>query len=269
MRTVRRAALAGAFYPSNAARLSTTVDELMSAVEISGESPPLKAAIVPHAGYVYSGAVAASTYARLRAAQDRIRRAVILGPSHFARVNGLAVGKFEAMQTPLGEVSIDVESVKRACELPQVLESAEAHSREHSLEVQLPFLQRALREFTVVPLAVGDADPEAVAEVIIALWGGEDTVILVSSDLSHYLPYELASKADRRTAGRVLELRPTLIPNDDACGATAINGLLLAAAKKGLRPALLDLRNSGDTAGPRSEVVGYGSFAFYEGRNAA
>src|SRR5262249_32166425 len=177
MRTVRRAALAGAFYPSNAARLSTTVDELMSAVEISGESPPLKAAIVPHPGYADSGAVAASTYARLRAVQDRIRRAVILGPSHFARVNGLAVGKFEAMQTPLGEVSIDVESVKRACELPQVLESAEAHSREHSLEVQLPFLQRALREFTVVPLAVGDADPRTVAEAVLGLLRGQGTGI--------------------------------------------------------------------------------------------
>jgi MEMO1 family protein len=245
------------------------VDELMSAVETSREAAPLKAAIVPHAGYVYSGAVAASAYARLRTARDRIRRVVILGPSHFARVNGLAVGRFDAMQTPLGEVAIDVESIKRVSALPQVLESAEAHSREHSLEVQLPFLQRALMDFAVVPLAVGDADPEAVAEVILAVWGGEDTVILVSSDLSHYLPYDLASRVDRRTAGRVLELRPTLVANDDACGATAINGLLLAAAKKQLRPALLDLRNSGDTAGPRSEVVGYGSFAFYEGRDAA
>jgi AmmeMemoRadiSam system protein B len=269
MRSVRRAAVAGAFYPSNAAHLSRDVDELLSAVQISDGSMSLKAAIVPHAGYVYSGPTAATAYARLRAARGQLRRIIIIGPSHFARISGLALPVFDAMQTPLGEVAVDVESVKRATRLPQVVESAQAHSREHSLEVQLPFLQRALENFTVVPVTVGEADPEAVARVIEELWGGVETAILVSSDLSHYLPYELAMKKDRRTAARVLELRPVLVPSEDACGATPINGLLLAASKKKLRPALLDLRNSGDTAGPRSEVVGYGSFAFYQAPDAA
>lgn len=268
MRTVRRPAVAGAFYPSNAARLSTDVDQLLASVQVGDESGLLKAAIVPHAGYVYSGPIAASVYARLRAARNRIRRVVLLGPSHFSRVRGLAIGAFEAMRTPLGEVEVDLGCAKRLCSLPQVTESGDAHSREHSLEVQLPFLQRALGDFTLVPLAVGDAEPQSIARVLEELWGGRETVILVSSDLSHYLPYELALKADRRTAGRVLELRPVLVLNEDACGAAPMNGLLLAASRKGLRPALLDLRNSGDTAGPRSEVVGYGAFAFYEASDA-
>jgi AmmeMemoRadiSam system protein B len=273
MRSVRRAAVAGAFYPSNATRLAKDVDELLSGVPVPDKSESFnaivprasfKAAIVPHAGYVYSGAVAATAYALIRAANGRVRRVVILGPSHFARIHGLAIPLFDAMRTPLGEIAIDPEWVKRATRLPQVVHRDEANSREHSLEVQLPFLQRALNEFTVVPLAVGDTEPEVVARVIEELWGGKETVILVSSDLSHYLPYDLALKTDRRTAARVLNLESVLVPNEDACGATPINGLLQVASRKGLRPSLLDLQNSGDTAGPRSEVVGYGSFAFFE-----
>ncbi len=259
--------MAGAFYPSSAPRLSQEVDELVSKAKPSGASRALKAAIVPHAGYVYSGAIAASAYALLRAARDRVRRVVLLGPSHFVRLQGLALAAVEAMETPLGEVAVDLDWVTHASGLPQMVESAQAHAREHSLEVQLPFLQRILGQFTVVPLVVGEAHPEAVAEVIDALWGGNETVVLVSSDLSHYLPYDLAMKADKRTAARVLELDPVLLPNEDACGATAINGLLVASAKAGLRPAVLDLRNSGDTAGPRSEVVGYGSFAFFQAQD--
>jgi MEMO1 family protein len=267
MQSVRRAAVAGSFYPSNAARLSKEVDELIFKAKASRASGPLKAAIVPHAGYIYSGAVGASAYALLRAARERVTRVVLLGPSHFVRLEGLGLPGVEAMGTPLGEVAVDLDGVKRALRLPQVSERPQAHAHEHSLEVQIPFLQRVLGQFTVVPLVVGDADPDAVAEVIELLWGGEETIILVSSDLSHYLPYELAVKADRRTAARVLELDPVLLPNEDACGATPINGLLVACAKAKLRPAVLDLRNSGDTAGPRSEVVGYGSFAFYQVRD--
>jgi AmmeMemoRadiSam system protein B len=268
MSTVRRAAVAGAFYPSNAARLSSDVDELLAKVRVEPEVKTPKAAIVPHAGYVYSGAVAAIVYAQLRSARTRVRRLVLLGPSHFARVRGIAWPPAVGMQTPLGVVPIDVEGLERVKRLPQLLESGEAHSREHSLEVQLPFLQRALDRFAVLPFAVGDAEPEAVATLIEALWGGSETVILVSSDLSHYLPYDLAVKADRQTADSILKLRPALVPNEDACGATPINGLLLAASKRGLRPALLDLCNSGDTAGPHSEVVGYGAFTFHEAESA-
>lgn len=264
MRSVRRATVAGAFYPSNAARLAEEVDGLLSKARLHPGATLLKAAIVPHAGYVYSGAIAAAAYALVRAANGRIRRVVMLGPSHFTRIQGLAVPLFEAMQTPLGEVAVDAGWVERAAGLAQVLPRDEMHSREHSLEVQLPFLQRALDEFTVVPLTVGEAEPEVVAGVIDALWGGKETLILVSSDLSHYLPYDLALKTDRQTAEHVLNLKSVLDPNEDACGATPINGLLRVASQKGLRPALLDLQNSGDTAGPRSEVVGYGSFAFFE-----
>lgn len=264
--SVRRAAVAGSFYPSNAARLAGDVDQLISAAKSPRPLGDLKAAIVPHAGYIYSGAVAASAYALVRGC-DRVSRVVLLGPAHFVGVRGLALPESEAMQTPLGEIPLDLEAAKRVSQLPQVTQSATAHAHEHSLEVQLPFLQRVLGKFTVVPLLVGEADPERVAEVIEILWGGDDTLVLVSSDLSHYLPYELAVKADRRTAARVLELDPVLLPNEDACGATPINGLLVACAKAKLRPAVLDLRNSGDTAGPRSEVVGYGSFAFYRGED--
>lgn len=268
MRSVRRAAVAGAFYPSNSARLAEEVDGLLSRARVHPESGSFKAAIVPHAGYVYSGAIAAAVYALLRAANGRVRRVVMLGPSHFARIRGLAVPLFDAMQTPLGEIAIDLEWVKRATGLAQVLLRDETHSREHSLEVQLPFLQRSLNEFTVVPLTVGEVEAEVVARVIEELWGGKETVILVSSDLSHYLPYDLALKTDRQTAEHVLNLESVLDPNEDACGATPINGLLKVASRKGLRPALLDLQNSGDTAGPRSEVVGYGSFAFFESADA-
>jgi AmmeMemoRadiSam system protein B len=240
------------------------VDELLAAASAGVDGGTLKAAIVPHAGYVYSAAVAASVYARMREARDRIRRVVLLGPSHFARVQGLAVPSCDAMQTPLGDVAVDVKSVQRAMALPEVVASSDAHVREHSLEVQLPFLQRALEDFMIVPFAVGDAEPEAVARVIDELWGGDETVVVVSSDFSHYLPYDLAMRTDRRSAGQVLELHPVLRTNEDACGATPINGLLIAASRHNLRPSLLDLRNSGDTAGPRSEVVGYASFAFYE-----
>lgn len=267
MPTVRRAAVAGSFYPSNSARLSDEVDRLISTAKPQRRLGTLKAAIVPHAGYIYSGAVAASAYALLRE-RDRLTRIVLLGPAHFVRLNGLALPEAELMQTPLGEVPLDSEAMKRLSRLPQVIQSAAAHGHEHSVEVQLPFLQRVLGKFTLVPLLVGDADPESVAEVIDALWGGDETLVLVSSDLSHYLPYELAMKADRRTAGRVLELDPVLLPNEDACGATPMNGLLVTCAKQKLRPAVLDLRNSGDTAGPRSEVVGYGSFGFYQPEDA-
>jgi AmmeMemoRadiSam system protein B len=221
-----------------------------------------KALIVPHAGYIYSGPVAATAYAALGRGARRIRRVVLLGPAHRAYIPGLALPDADAFATPIGTVPIDRAAL---AQIPWVPRSAAAHLREHSLEVQLPFLIRALGAFSLVPLAAGDAEPEEVARVLEALWGGPETLVVVSSDLSHYLPYQIARSVDAGTAQAILGLGASAgITHDHACGATPVNGLLLVARRRGLRPVLLDLRSSGDTAGGRAEVVGYGAFAFYE-----
>ena len=253
------------FYPKAPLALAADVRaHLSSAVARSaGFAAAPKAIIVPHAGYVYSGVVAAAAYARLEAARGTISRVVLFGPAHRVAVRGLALPTTRAFGTPLGTVSVDREAAALVLALPQVRENDAAHASEHSLEVQLPFLQTALGEFRIVPLAVGDAAPEEVAEVIDLLWGGAETLIVVSSDLSHYLRYAQAREIDRATAGKILALSAT-IDYEEACGAAPVNGLLLSARRHGLRPQLLDLRNSGDTAGDRSRVVGYASFAFME-----
>jgi AmmeMemoRadiSam system protein B len=225
-----------------------------------------KAVIVPHAGYVYSGAVAGSAYARLAAWRDTIRRVVLFGPTHRVPLRGLAVPSARAFATPLGDIAVDREAVAAALALPGVCESDAAHAFEHSLEVQLPFLQTVLGDFRIVPFAVGEATPKEVATVLRLLWGGPETLIVVSSDLSHYHRYVEACALDRATADAILALSPTL-DHEQACGATPINGLLLCARERGMRPELLDLRNSGDTAGDKSRVVGYASFALAEGSN--
>jgi AmmeMemoRadiSam system protein B len=191
---------------------------------------------------------------------------VLLGPSHRVYVSGLALPEASTFETPLGPVAIDDEA---AAHLPGVCRHAGAHAREHSLEVQLPFLQRILPHFRVVPLAVGDTRPEVVARVLEALWGGPETRILVSSDLSHYLPYEKGRKVDEGTARQIVELSPIPLAHEKACGATPVSGLLLGARAHRLRAELLDLRSSGDTAGDRARVVGYGAFAFFEGDEGA
>jgi AmmeMemoRadiSam system protein B len=188
---------------------------------------------------------------------------VLLGPVHRVPVRGLALPGALAFATPLGTVPIDREAADRLRALPQVTTSAAAHAPEHSLEVQLPFLQEVLDQFTLVPLAVGDVGAEQVAEVIDAAWGGPETVIVVSSDLSHYLPYERARRIDADSCDAILHLRGEL-DHDQACGGTPINGLVHVARRRGLIPHLLDLRNSGDTAGDRHRVVGYAAFAFTE-----
>jgi len=224
--------------------------------------PAPKALIVPHAGYVYSGPVAGAGYALLESGRHRIRRVVLLGPAHFVPLDGLALPGVDAFATPLGDVPIDKDAESVVASFPQVLTSSAAHAREHSLEVQLPFLQEVLDTFELVALAVGGSTTEEVAEVVEVLWGGDDTVILVSSDLSHYLDYETARRVDQRTAQAIEELRPEDLPQEGACGGAALKGLLLAARRRGLEARTVDLRNSGDTAGPRDQVVGYGSFAF-------
>lgn len=261
----RPAAVAGAFYPAAPRELAWEVDELLGRSSGGDFAPAFpKALIVPHAGYVYSGGVAAEAYDRLRSARGIVRRVVLLGPCHRVPVRGLALSGATAFDTPLGRVRIDREAAGLLAALPQVVVSDAVHAEEHALEVQLPFLQRVLGEFSLVPLAVGTATPAEVAEVIERLWGGAETLIVISSDLSHYHAYDAACSIDRATARAILDF-DTGIDHEQACGATPVAGLLLAARRHGLNAELLDLRNSGDTAGGRGRVVGYGAFAFWEG----
>jgi hypothetical protein len=262
---VRPAAVAGMFYPAAPRELAREVDDMLAHSAGSGLTPGFpKALIVPHAGYVYSGSVAAEAYDRLRPGRGIVRRVVLLGPCHRVAVRGLALPEAVAFATPLGQVPIDQEAVKSLASLPQVVVSSAVHAGEHALEVQLPFLQRVLGEFSLVPLAVGAATPEQVAEVIDRLWGGTETLIVISSDLSHYHRYDEACAIDRGTAQAILAYS-TDIDHEQACGATPVAGMLLAAKRHELNVELLDLRNSGDTAGGRGQVVGYASFAFWDG----
>jgi AmmeMemoRadiSam system protein B len=270
MHDIRPAAVAGMFYPGAPAALAASVRAcLVDAATRSRAGGALpKAVIVPHAGYVYSGPIAAAAYARLAAGHRTIRRVVLFGPAHRVAVRGLALPSVRAFATPLGEVEVDRKAAALALTLPQVREGDAAHALEHSLEVQLPFLQAVLDDFRIVPFAVGDASADEVADVIERLWGGPETLIVVSSDLSHYHRYAEARAIDRGSADGILALAASL-DHEQACGATPINALLLCAQRHGLAPELLDLRNSGDTAGDRSRVVGYASFAFVEGQGHA
>lgn len=260
---IRPAAVAGMFYPGSRDALAGAVDALLAAVKPESAMRSPKAIIAPHAGYIYSGPVAASVYALLRPAREHITRVVVLGPTHRVAVRGLALPDAGGFATPLGIIEIDVEAVAAIEHLPQVAVSASAHALEHSLEVHLPFLQKVLARFRLTPLAVGQASAEDVAQVLDLLWGGPETLIVISSDLSHYLPYSEARATDRHTCDSILGLS-TSINHHQACGATPIKGLTLAAQRRRLKPVLLDLRNSGDTAGDKNRVVGYAAFGFYE-----
>lgn len=271
MHAVRPPAVAGAFYPGERQTLSGTVASLLAtagARQNGASSATPKVLIVPHAGYVYSGEMAARGYARLSAARGTIRRVVLLGPVHRVPVRGLALPGTQAFATPLGEVALDAQAVAALSKLPQVVVNPTVHAREHALEVQLPFLQSVLDDFTLLPLAVGDATSQEVAEVLETVWGGPETLIVISSDLSHYLPYPTAQAIDRATVDRILALHGPL-SHEQACGGTPINGLLLAAQRHHLQPELLGLCNSGDTAGDRQRVVGYTAIAFTEPRHGA
>jgi AmmeMemoRadiSam system protein B len=265
MATVRPPAVSGLFYPASAEELRSAVEEYLREAPAPAAPGAPKAVIAPHAGYVYSGPIAGSAFQAFTAAAaaSPIERVVVLGPSHFVPFRGLALPGHESFGTPLGTVKLQGDGARAALRLPQVRIIPEAHVREHSLEVELPFLQVLLGEFELVPLVVGEAGPEEVAEVLDRLWGGAETLIVISSDLSHYLPYEDARRVDQETAGAILALRGPLDPHQ-ACGAGPINGLLEAALARGLTAQLLDLRNSADTAGDPSRVVGYGAFAFHE-----
>lgn len=265
---IRPAAVAGMFYEGDPARLAADVRSLLTK-DAETSRPPPKAIMAPHAGYIYSGPIAGTVYSRLAPWHATIRRVILLGPTHRVAVRGLAVPSTQFFATPLGKVRIDREALDAIADLAQVVVSDVAHAQEHSLEVQIPFLQTVLDDFALLPLAVGHATPQEVAEVIERLWGGPETLVVVSSDLSHYLPYATANRVDHDTCEHILRFDAHIDP-EQACGAYPINGLLLAARRHGLQPELLDLRNSGDTAGDKSRVVGYAAFAFYpqDGKHA-
>ena len=265
MTQVRPAAVAGTFYPRDPEALTREVAGLLDGVEnLAPRFGHPKALIVPHAGYVYSGPIAARAYDELGAARGVVRRVVLLGPVHRVPVRGLALPGAEAFETPLGRVPVDIEGVRLLRPLKQVGESRAAHAMEHSLEVQVPFLQAQLGEFSLLPLAVGDARPQDVREVLERVWGGPETLIVVSTDLSHYHDYDEARAIDRATLARIASFAGD-INHEEACGATVLNGFLAAARARDLSMRLLGACNSGDTAGGKDRVVGYSAFALYEG----
>lgn len=262
---VREPAVAGLFYPDDPAELGAMIDAMLAAAQDrvpsaqSETAESTRALIAPHAGYVYSGPTAAAGYLQVAPLRDRVTRVVVLGPTHRVYVRGLAHPGCESFRTPLGDVPVETIDPELRASLPEIVDSPVAHLQEHSLEVHIPFLQRVIGDFSLLPLAVGDAGPEEVADVLDALGGGEETLIVVSTDLSHYLPYDEARQADSGTIGQILGLDPT-IPTERACGARPTNGLLAYATRYGLVPQLVEACNSGDTAGDRGRVVGYASF---------
>jgi hypothetical protein len=263
---VRAPAVAGFFYPDDPAELSAEVEACLAAAGAPrpGEPAP-KALIVPHAGYVYSGPIAASAYARLAPLRGVVGRVVLLGPAHRVYLRGLAAPRAEAFSTPLGVVPVDRAAIDTLADLPQVAVSDAPHAGEHSLEVQLPFLQRVLGSFALVPLVVGEASGEEVEQVIERLWGGPETLLVISSDLSHYHDYATARRLDRAACAAIEALDPARLGPEAACGGIPVRGLLRAARAHGLAARTLDLRSSGDTAGDRARVVGYGAWAFAGG----
>ncbi len=274
MSSVRPWAVAGAFYPDDPGELRDEVDRLLDEAQHGGGQDLLpRALITPHAGYAYSGPVAASAFRRLAgAAGRRLTRVIVIGPSHYVALRGIAAPRHVgAFRTPLAEVPVDREALTAVADLPGVVLADEPHRREHAIEVELPFLQRVLggESFALVPLVVGDAQNEEVTAVLEPFADDPATLIVVSSDLSHFLPYETARRHDRATAAAIERLEGGTLRPNDACGYLPIGGWLLAARRRGLGVERLDLRNSGDTAGDRHSVVGYGAWAFAERTSAA
>lgn len=267
MTRIRPPAVAGTFYPAAPGELKLLVDRLLRQADDThpdpGANPVVPAAlIVPHAGLRYSGAIAAAAYRRLQPIRERLRRVVLFGPSHRVPVNGMALPDATAFDTPLGAVPLDTDNLARLREVPGCVVSNDPHAGEHSLEVQLPFLQRLLPDFTLTPVAIGSADTGQIAAALRAVWGGPETVVLISSDLSHYHPYEEAQRLDESASRSIMSLAAGKLRSRDACGWRGVNGMLQYAAEERLTPTTLDLLNSGDTAGGRDRVVGYGAWAF-------
>jgi len=255
----RKMAVAGRFYPANPTELRNSLKNYIEqGVEVEQIG---KAVVAPHAGYPYSGPIAGSAYRNLQRIAKDVRRVVLLGPSHYVPVFGVAASSADYFETPLGLVPVDHSAYEAIADLGIFYVVDEAHSREHSLEVHLPFMQTIFSDFSVVPLTVGWAEPEELFQVYERLWGEKETAVIISSDLSHFYPHLLASKMDRETADNIEGLE--YLEDGQACGRVPVNGMIAFAKAKGLRVRTLDLRNSGDTAGPRTEVVGYGAFLFY------
>jgi len=264
MNKIRQPAVSGMFYPADKYQLKNAIHKYLAQAHIAQQSPSVvKAIVVPHAGYVYSGTVAASAFNLIIPFKDTINRVVLLGPSHRVAFSGLAVPESDTFQTPLGSIPIDKKAIQQLSGLSQVIVSEQAHLDEHSLEVQLPFLQEILDDFSLIPIVVGDAERHEVAEVINRLWGDEHTLIVISTDLSHYHEYYEAKQLDCATSDAIENLKPDLIDYEDACGRNGLQGMMTVAQEKGLAVKLVDLRSSGDTAGDKAQVVGYGAYVFH------
>ena len=261
MTNIQYPAVAGLFYPADPMELRDQVRAFLAEGH-SEEFKAPKALIAPHAGYIYSGPVAGHAYAQLQSVADNIRRVILLAPSHRMAFRGLSYSSASLFRTPLGDLEVDQVALAEAASLPQVHLVDGAFDGEHSLEVHLPFLQMTLEQFRIVPLLVSEASADEVAEVLETLWGSEETLIVISSDLSHYLEYEKAKMMDAETTQAIERLEPKALSHHHACGRTPVSGLLVAAKNHHLTATTLDLRNSGDTAGPRDQVVGYGAYAF-------
>lgn len=259
--SIRPAAVAGQFYPAKKTALQAQINTLFASVK-SPLATDVEALIVPHAGYIYSGSVAAEAYQYIKPCASAIRRIVLLGPAHRVYLDGMAIPAVDSFHTPLGDIPLDRETLDRIYSLPGVIISDEAHRLEHSLEVQLPFLQTILGKFSLVPVVVGDCDADTVASLLDAVWGNEETIIVISSDLSHFHSYDQARKIDAQTCQNILDKRSDL-SGEEACGARAINGLMRAAHSQSMSVKLIKACNSGDTAGDPGRVVGYGAFILH------
>lgn len=268
MSRIRAAALAGSFYPADPTELTQNVNSRLADAETRFDmdaiqsKPAPKAIVAPHAGYMYSGDIAASAYTQIKHARDTITRVVLLGPCHHVAVRGLALCSADEFETPLGRIPVDMEACQRLSQLPQVSIVDDTHVQEHSLEVHLPFLQITLGDFELIPLIVGHAAPQEVAQVLELVWGGPETLIVVSSDLSHYLDYKTCTKTDARTTDIIESLNYTGLSDDQACGRYPLKGLMAVARRRAMKVTTLDVRNSGDTAGNKDRVVGYGAWMF-------
>ncbi len=258
---IREAAVAGQFYPADKKRLTRDLAQLLASDNVSTTDIP-RALIVPHAGYIYSGSTAAAAYRKLQTCKDEIKKVILLGPAHRVFLRGMALPSVEKFKTPLGDVKLDRETIDSLITLPGLTVSDEAHRLEHSLEVQLPFLQALLDDFTLVPVVVGESSPQQVATLIDTLAAIPNSLIVISSDLSHFHDYNTAQKIDASTSERILQ-KSSQLTGEEACGARAINGLMASSFAQSLNIQLLAACNSGDTAGDKNRVVGYASFLLH------
>ena len=260
MPNIRLPAVSGSFYPNNPEILKAMLEGYLKQVPSSATDKVPKAMIVPHAGYIYSGEIAASAYARLRPKRSTIKRVVLIGPSHRVGFTGLALSHADAFKTPLGDIPLDTDAISSLASFPFVDYREQAHIHEHSLEVQLPFLQMSLDSFQLIPIVAGDCPAEQIEQILELFYAQADTLIVISSDLSHFHDYATAQRLDQETSRKIEQLDYQHLDYDSACGRIPVSGLLALAKKQSLQVETIDLRNSGDTAGDKNRVVGYGAY---------